>query len=310
MTWQVWFQSDFNFSASIHQLEKAPITGDISQTHPGIYYFSFNDSKQIRYEITTKSKLSISYQGKYENYSIYLERVQPFLVREDASLPNIKISKILKNGKEIQLERIKLDAEPIEVSECLSKIKTTANSDVLNSRLTQLQALAANKNISHYPEVLDTLELSFGNPLVIQDIENFRLVIDTLIIIFYSESDRVDKDKSAILKIKNEISVKLVSLLKSKSLEFLRYSLSLLENSEKEEVVDLIFEKIENDPLKALDGVVDTLSRYYARALAKLYSAHKILINHYLDKMIDSGDVTKIKVGKELRNNIVNQNLY
>jgi hypothetical protein len=83
-----------------------------------------------------------------------------------------------------------------------------------------------------------------------------------------------------------------------------------LENSGKEEVVHLIFEKIESDPLKALGGVVDSMSSYYARALAKLYSAHKKLINDNLDKLADSGDETKIKAGMELRNNIANQNLY
>jgi hypothetical protein len=52
------------------------------------------------------------------------------------------------------------------------------------------------------------------------------------------------------------------------------------------------------------------MSSYYARALAKLYSAHKKLINDNLDKLADSGDETKIKAGMELRNNIANQNLY
>ena len=82
-----------------------------------------------------------------------------------------------------------------------------------------------------------------------------------------------------------------------------------MKNSEKEEVVHLIFKKIESDPLKALGGVVDSMSTHYARALAKLYSKYENLINDYLDKLLKSGDDTKIKVGKELCNNIVNQNL-
>ena len=92
--------------------------------------------------------------------------------------------------------------------------------------------------VANYSETEITHILN--NPLVIRNLESFRLLIDILIIILNIEKEHPEKDNSILSKIKDEISLKLIGFLKEQSIEFLRYSLDLLKYSGKE-TVHLIF---------------------------------------------------------------------
>jgi hypothetical protein len=309
---QHWYNLDTSYRLLTYNLASQPRI-DIQRTKTGYtasrgrFTFEVNepDLEGIRFQLTSKDKLGV-FAPLSTDIDEIIHLIKPIL--DQAAGKPVRLTPYYSS--EGKREPVVEEADYEEVSRCIKTIKSTINVNVLHSRLAQLQALAVNKRLSHYPEVLETLQSSLGNQLVIQNIENFRLIIDTLIIILNFELEKDDKNVEAILKIKNDVSLKLVSLLKNESLEFLRYSLSLLGHSEKEEVVNLIFAKIESAPSNALDGVVDSLSKYYARALAKLYAIYGGLIDEKLDELIASADETKAKVGMELRKNIANQNLW
>ena len=78
--------------------------------------------------------------------------------------------------------------------------------------------------------------------------------------------------------------------------------------SGRREAVDLFFGYIDDNASRVLEGVVDSLLYDFARAIAKLYNDHRTDIDGYLDKMIITGDDTKIEAAKSLRQKI--QNTY
>jgi len=77
-----------------------------------------------------------------------------------------------------------------------------------------------------------------------------------------------------------------------------------LGESGRKEAVDLFFEFINNDPPTVLEGTLDSLFYEFACATANLYDQHEIEVESYLDKMIMTGDDTKIEAGKRLRQKI------
>lgn len=252
--------------------------------------------------------MSISYPGKFDDYKKYLLRVKPFLVKADSSTARkFEIYKKMKDGKIFENEKIRAKANHSLVSDYVDKINTLDNVKVLHSRLIQLRELSAYKRIGHHPNVLKCLEDSLGNSMITQNPETFRLVIETLENILGYEQQIKEEDSEAILKIRKEITTKLILLLKTKP-DYLRYSLSLLGYSERKEAVELIFKKIEKDPEKALEGVVDSLFYELSRALAKLYLKHRELIDKRLDKLIESDDTMTSNVGMDLRKRILHEN--
>ncbi|MCJ7722118.1 hypothetical protein MUO98_06930 [Candidatus Bathyarchaeota archaeon] len=72
----------------------------------------------------------------------------------------------------------------------------------------------------------------------------------------------------------------------------------------RKEAVDLFFEFINKDPPRFLEGAIDSLFYEFACATANLYDQHGMEVESYLDKMIMTGDDTKIEAGKRLRQKI------
>jgi len=88
---QVWFDTDLGYAATKDNLIRSRnISGD-SQDYGGRFTFSFRDLKDFTIQVTTKSKLSITYPEEL-SYEVALEQLKPYLVRADGS-PAQKIEK-------------------------------------------------------------------------------------------------------------------------------------------------------------------------------------------------------------------------
>ncbi len=222
-------------------------------------------------------------------------------------LNNLQKIHEIKKTKIIRYELV-IDNIDSKIEDCIRAINSSKNEEILSSRLSQLEGLLINKKISMYPDVLTCLSSSIDNKLITENLETFKVLVDILSHKLYSTSEPLNSNED--YKIRDNISLKLINLLKDKSLEYLRYSLTLLGYTTKKEAVDLIFQKINSDPLKALNGVSDSLSSGYARALAKLEDSNNRLIQQGFDQLINSGEETKIKVGKLLRKRVANEDLF
>jgi hypothetical protein len=81
---QVWFDTDLGFAATKDNLIRSRnISGD-SQDYGGRFTFCFRDLRDFTIQVTTKSKLSITYPEEL-SYEVVLKRLKPYLVRADGS---------------------------------------------------------------------------------------------------------------------------------------------------------------------------------------------------------------------------------
>jgi hypothetical protein len=85
MKWQVWFETDLGYAATKDRLlDSRAIIGDPSGDYCGRLTFRFKGLKDFTLQITTKSKIGITYPEN-SDYKIVLERLKPLLVKPDGS---------------------------------------------------------------------------------------------------------------------------------------------------------------------------------------------------------------------------------
>jgi len=81
---QIWFKTTLGFEATRERLRQArTVIGDM-QAYEGRLTFILREFKDVTFQITTHSKLSITYPEE-TNYQVFLEHIRPFLVKADGS---------------------------------------------------------------------------------------------------------------------------------------------------------------------------------------------------------------------------------
>ena len=94
---QVWFETNLGYAATKDRLlDSRDFIGDSSGDYCGRLTFRFKSLKDFTLQITTKSKIGITYPEN-SDYRIVLERLKPFLVKPDGS--TAEILRIIKKGR-------------------------------------------------------------------------------------------------------------------------------------------------------------------------------------------------------------------
>lgn len=305
MTWQVWFQSDFDFDASIHELNKARLPGYRSITHPGIYCFNFPNAKGIQYEITTKSKLSISYKGELDDYKTYLKKVQPFLKTSlGAQATKFDKYKSTKNGKLFekgftQLNRMKHKVEaasPSEVTSHLDVLEKAKVPDVLLFRLGKLDKLARSKRIAHHPIVLTFLENALNNPKYREKRILAKLIRIPEAILGIENYNKFENHQTILKRIHEEILDSIVQITeKETNQDVLLSATYFLKLTNRKESVNALFQLIE----RLNDEVYNNLWGFISEALHKEDSVLRKCQGEFIDKKFDESLISSNQRTKE-----------
>ncbi|MBN1357572.1 hypothetical protein JW988_02275 [Candidatus Bathyarchaeota archaeon] len=306
---QCWFDHDSSYELLTYNLQmnqkiRIRRTKKGNLVSPQGFTFEIEEIgfEGVTFQLTRKNKLGIYYPISMNLDEIVL-RLNPVLAGA-AGIP-VKLTTTYGSPTK-KIQSVTEEAEKSVILECINKIQKTTNETVLYSRLIPVRKLAINKRIVHQPEVLQCLDSCLENPLVTENIETFRLVIEILRYIIYFEEKQKSPNLEAIRKIKNDIALKLISILEKQTANhYLLYSLPFLGLSGRKEAADLILEKIKSNPSKSLEAVVDSFLYEYANALIHLYPKHRSLIDNFLDKLIESGGEAAA-AGLALRKRIVN----
>lgn len=315
--WQFWFQTDLGFEATVFQLkESRKFAGYSSEKASWFYTFCFKESKDVKYQITTKGKLSISFPLELgvEKRKEFLNRVKPFIIKADGTPAqkfeltqslragkNFDITSYEDLGKSMKIEEASLE-EVEECTEAILKALRDGNKNVLSSRVDQIKQLSERKRVANFPQVLQHIEECLESPMLVSNSETFKKLVNTLSnILFFEQYHKPPNMDKIVERIQNKISPKVISLVKE-NLEFPDFStVMFLGRCGRKEAVEVIFDKIKSNPSVASKRS-DT-----AHALAELYFEHKRFINQQLDALLKDKDKTLVELAKELRRKIMHQ---
>lgn len=305
---QYWFSIDTSYRILTYNLASQPSihivrtkTGNTASRGKFTFEVTGQYLEGVRFQLTANDKLGI-YAPIGVDIDEIIQLIKP-IFDKTVGKPVILTQYY---SSELKRDPVVEEANYQALSRIIEKINNTNNAKLLFSKFTQLRTLTS-KKITHHPEVLNCLETCLDNPLVIENIETFRLLIEILRYIIHFEEKQKQSNSEAIQKIKNEISMKLISILENRPPDhYLLYSLPLLSLSGREEAVHLIFKKINSNPSKSMETVVDSFFYEYARALTNLYAEHSFLVDDFLDSLIEA-EGEKAAAGLSLRQRILNE---
>jgi len=191
------------------------------------------------------------------------------------------------------------EADREEVEECtkaISKALRDGNKDILSSRVNQLRHLSERNRIAHLPNVLQRIEECLGSPMLVDNSETFRKLVDTLSnILSFEQYHKLQEWEKIVERIQNRISPKAISIVRANPAFPDHTTIWFLGKCGTKEAVETIFEKIKSNPSEA-HRRVDT-----ANALAELCSKYRKLINQQFDVLMEDENPTLVEAAKKLR---------